>query len=158
MYSVHIILQSTWYSQHVSHCCHSRSCGCSDYCSAFLVLAYPACPGKDLLNRSRVLLHYYNHFMALFLGLPWWAGTRRNIHPLTSGLSIILYLYPPSIAIYSILPVQLCSWQSLHNLSPSPVWSTSWSGTLYFILRTFFLPIVVFFLQHKPITTQLVLL
>jgi len=28
-------------------------------------------------------MHYYNRFTALCLGLPGWAGTRRNIHPLT---------------------------------------------------------------------------
>jgi len=28
-------------------------------------------------------LHTHNHLMALFLGLPGWASTRRNIHPLT---------------------------------------------------------------------------
>jgi len=27
--------------------------------------------------------YYYNRFMALCPGLPQWAGTRRNIHPLT---------------------------------------------------------------------------
>jgi len=27
--------------------------------------------------------HYYNPFTALYLGLSGWAGTRRNIHPLT---------------------------------------------------------------------------
>jgi len=36
----------------------------------------------------------------------------------------------------------------LHNLSPSLLWFTSWSGTLHFILHTFLHPIIVFFLQH----------
>jgi len=26
--------------------------------------------------------YYYNHFMTLCPGLPWWSGTRRNIHTL----------------------------------------------------------------------------
>jgi len=29
------------------------------------------------------LYYYYNRFTALCPGLPGWAGTRRNIHPLT---------------------------------------------------------------------------
>jgi len=34
----------------------------------------------DVLNICNV--HIDNRFMALYLGLPGWAGTRRNIHPL----------------------------------------------------------------------------
>ena len=37
-----------------------------------------------------------------------------------------------------------------HNLCPSVLWSTSWPGTLDFILHTFLRPIIVFFLQHGP--------
>ena len=38
---------------------------------------------------------------------------------------------------HSLLPVQfMCLTVLLHNLSPSPLWSTSWSWTLYFILVT----------------------
>jgi len=32
--------------------------------------------------------YYYNRFMALCLGLPGWAGTKRNFHPLTSIMII----------------------------------------------------------------------
>jgi len=40
-------------------------------------------------------------------GLPGWAGTRRNIHPLTPILiSTILYQLPPSTMIHGNLPVQ----------------------------------------------------
>jgi len=46
-----------------------------------------------------------------------------------SWSSLILYLLSPS-TIHSILPVQFCSWQFLHNLSPSPLWSTSRSVIL----------------------------
>ena len=52
--------------------------------------------------------------------------------------SVILYLLPPSTAIHGVLPVQFtCLTVFLHNLCSSPFWSTSWSGTLHFILRTF---------------------
>jgi len=47
---------------------------------------------------------------------------------------------------YIILPVQFTSLTVfLHNLCPSPLWSTSWSGTLHFILHTFLHPIILFF-------------
>jgi len=44
------------------------------------------------------------------------------------------------------------------QLSSGPLWSSSWSGTLYFILHTLLHPIVIFFSQHTPIPLQLVLL
>ena len=41
---------------------------------------------------------------------------------------------------------KLCAWQSfLHNLSPHPLWPTSWSGALHLIFHTFLHPISVFF-------------
>jgi len=39
----------------------------------------------------------------------------------------------------------------LHNLSPNPLWYSSWSDTLHFILHTFLHPIIVLFPQHMPI-------
>jgi len=43
------------------------------------------------------------------------------------------------------------SWFNLRasqSFSTGPVWSTPWSGTLYFILHTFLHPIIIFILQH----------
>jgi len=55
-------------------------------------------------------------------------------HSNLSWSSIILYLLPLSTTIDNILPVQfMCLTVFLHNLSPSPPWSTSCSGTLHFI-------------------------
>ena len=106
-----------------------------------------------------------NCLMALCPGLPGWAGTRRNIHPLSEchshlcWSSNILYQPPPSTMIYSILPDQVtCLTVCLHNLSPCHLWSTSWSGTLHFILHKFLHPIIVFFLQYMSIPLQPVLL
>jgi len=48
----------------------------------------------------------------------------------------------------------LRAWQFLHNLSPSPLWSTSWSGTLHFILHSFLHQVIVFFSPHMPIPLQ----
>jgi len=76
-----------------------------------------------------------------------------------SWSSIILYLLPPSTTIHSILPVQFtCLTVYLHNLSPSPLWSATRSGTLHFVLHTFLHPVIVFFSQQMPIPMQPVLL
>ena len=73
-------------------------------------------------------------------------------HSHLSWSSIVPYLLPPSIMIHGILSVQfMCLTVFFHNLSPSFLWSTLWSGTLHFILHTFLHPIIVFFLQHMPI-------
>ena len=66
-----------------------------------------------------------------------------------------LYQLLPSTTIHSILPVQItCLTIFLHNLSPSDLWSTSWSGALHLILHTFLYTVTVFFSQHMPILLQ----
>ena len=61
-------------------------------------------------------------------------------------------LLSPSTTNHGILRIQsTCFAVFLHNLSPSFLWSTSWPGTLHFILHTFLHPIIVFFSQHMPI-------
>jgi len=67
-------------------------------------------PSKEL--RDRLGTHTRTHTQLFYgsgfcLGQPGWAGTRRNIHPLT--LIVVInhpYLLPPSTAIHGILPVQ----------------------------------------------------
>ena len=78
-----------------------------------------------------------------YLGLPGWVGTRRNIHPLTSILIIRHPLSTSSIYYDPYYPS--CSINvpdsPFHNLTPGPLGSVFfWSGTLYFILQTFYLP------------------
>jgi len=76
------------------------------------------------------------------------------IHSHLSWSSFIPYLLPPSIMSHGILPLQFTYLTVFfHNLSPSFLWSTSWSGTLHFILHTFLHPIIVFFSQHMPTAT-----
>jgi len=77
-------------------------------------------------------------------------------HPLTPVVVINHPLSASSnIVIYGILPVQFtCLTVFLHNLWPNFLWSTSWPGTLHFILHTFLHPIIVFFSQHMPIPSQ----
>ena len=67
-------------------------------------------------------------------------------HSHLSWSSLIPYLLPPPITNHGILPVQFtCLTVFFHNLSPSPLCSTSWPGTLNIILHTFLHPIIVFF-------------
>ena len=87
--------------------------------------------------------HTHTHTTVLRLcgfcsGQPRWAGTRRNIHPLTLILVINHpYLLSPYNTIHGILPIpSTCFTFFFHNLSPSFLWSTSWRGTLHFILHT----------------------
>jgi len=104
--------------------------------------------------------YYYSRlwpFIRDYLGEPVPEETFTYLYLLWS--SIILYLLSPSTTIHSILPVQftyLAVFQ--HNLSPCPLWSASWSGTLHFTLNTFLHSIIVFFLQHMPAPMQSVLL
>jgi len=110
-----------------------------------------------------VCMWYNTHTTVLRLcgfcpGKPGWVGTRRNIHPLTLIMVINhSYLLPPSIVIHGILPVQsTCFTVFFHNLCPSFLWSTSWPGTLYFILHTFLHPTIIFFSQHMPIPLHVI--
>jgi len=121
---------------------------------------------ESLLARStcRIETHTHTHncFTALWicLGQRGWDGTRRNIHPLTP---IVIINCPLSVS--SIYydpwhpPCSIHAPDSLfHNLAPSFLWSSSWPGTLHFILHTFLHPIIVFLSQHIPIPLQPVLL
>jgi len=120
----------------------------------------------DLIKRlNHIRAHTHTHTAVLWLSgfclqQTRWAGTRRNINTLTLlWSSIIPYLFPPSITFHGFLSVQFtCLTVFFHNLSPSFLWSTSWSCTLHFILHTFLHPIIVFFSQQMPIPLQPVLL
>ena len=46
----------------------------------------------------------------------------------------------------SIFLVQFtCLTVLFHNLSPGLLWSSSWSGTIYFVLHAFLHPVIIFF-------------
>jgi len=75
-----------------------------------LLLAHPGCPGQNPESRKMVVVVVRKQqqlFYGTLSGTPRWAGTRRNIHPLTPILIIILYQLPPSTKIHSILPVPI---------------------------------------------------
>ena len=95
-----------------------------------------------------------------------WSGTSRvgryqKKHSPTqtpSWSSDILYHLPPFTMIHNILFIQFTFLTVLFdNLSPGPLWSSSWSWTLYFMHRAFLHPVVIFS-QHMPIPSQPVLL
>ena len=84
-------------------------------------------------------------FVRGYPGEPVPEETFTHSHPSTS--SDILYQLPPSTTtmIHIILLVQFtCLAVLFNNLSPGPLWSSSWSGTLYFISHTSLHPIIIF--------------
>ena len=73
-------------------------------------------------------------------------------HFSTCCRNFFLHSCPRHLNFHSILPVQItCLAIFLYNLSPRPLWSTSWSGALHLIFHTCLHPISVFFSQHMPI-------
>ena len=142
-------------------------------CDIFVLLAYDAKERQHWVNRLRATAEYHselssssnssvsistvvthththNRLTAFGPGQPRWAGTRRNIHPLTP---ILIIGHPlstsPFTTIHSILCVQFtCLTVLFDNLSAGPLWSSSWSWNLNFILHTFLHPIIIFFSQH----------
>ena len=62
------------------------------------------------------------------------------------------------ICLMHLLQSMASSLFTIHNLSPSFLWCTSWPGTLHFILHRFLHPIIAFFSQNMPIPLQPVLL
>jgi len=73
-------------------------------------------------------------------------------HSHLSWSSIIPYLLLPPFMIHGILFVQFtCLTVLLHSRSPSFLWSTSWPGTLHFILHTFLHEAILFQKIYSPI-------
>jgi len=106
----------------------------------------------DLVTTTTIVLR---PFVRDYLGEP--VPEETLTHP--PSWSSNLYQLLPSTTIHSILPVQITHLAIfLHNLSPCPLWSISWSGALHLIFHTFLHPTSVFFSQHKPISLQPVLL
>ena len=89
-------------------------------------------------------------FMTFWMGLPVWAS-RKETFTHSPLLIIIQSLSASSIHYdHSILFVQFrCLTIFLHNLSPSPLWSTSWSGASSYCVH-FFTQSVSFFRNTCP--------
>jgi len=93
-----------------------------------------------------------------------WSGTTRvgryqkkhsltHIHP-DHRTSFINFRHLFT-TIHSILFVQFtCLTVLFDHFCPRPLWSSSWSWTLNFILHRFLHSIIIFFSQHMPISTQ----
>ena len=113
-----------------------------------------------ILKDNREYTHTHNRLMAFVRdnpGRPVPEETLIHSHPTRS--SDILYLLPPFTTIHGILFVHFsCLTILSDNLCTGPLWSSSWSWTLNFILHTFLHPIIIIFSQHMPIPTQPVLL
>ena len=85
--------------------------------------------------------------LTAYTGRPVPEVTLTHSHP--SWSMDILYHLPPFTTIYSIIYVQFtCLTVLSDNLSPGPLWSSSWSWTLYFILHAFLHPVIIFFAAH----------
>ena len=102
-----------------------------------LQLLYSSCfkysENKSIQSIGLVLksTHTHNRLMAFVQDYP--DGPFAQ-HP--SWSSDILYQLPPFTAIHSILFVQFtCLTVLFDNFSPGPLWSSSWSWTVYFILH-----------------------
>ena len=101
----------------------------------------------------------HNSFNGLLSGTTWPVPEETFTHSCPSWSSDILYQLPPFTMIHSILFIQFtCLTVLFHNLSPGPLWSSSWSWTLYFILHAFLHLIIIIFSQQRPIPSQPVLL
>ena len=92
-----------------------------------------------------MITHTYTHtqpFNGRLSGttrVGWYQKKLTHSHP--SWPLDILYQLPPFTTIYSILCVQFtCLTIHFDNLSPGPLWSSSWSWTLCFILYAFSSP------------------
>jgi len=86
-----------------------------------------------------------------------WVSWYQKKHSPThlSWSSSNIYQLLPSTRIHSILCVQFtCLTIFLHNVCPSPLWFTSWSGALHLILYTFFTQSVSCFRNTWPIPSQ----
>jgi len=71
-----------------------------------------------LVDREILDHYYYNRFTALCPGLPGWAGTRRNIHPLTYPDHCPTFV---SFSIYYDPQHPPCSIYVLDNLFAQPL-------------------------------------
>jgi len=109
-----------------------------------------------ILNQTTVL-----QLSGFCQGQPGWAGTRRNVHPLTPILTINHPLSASSVYCDRWHPP--CSIYVPGSFFAQPLSKCSlvylfWSGTLHFILYTFLHPIIFFFSQHMPIISQTAML
>ena len=73
---------------------------------------------RNVNKATHTHTHTHDRFTALCPGLPGWAGTRRNIHPLTPVLLINHpYHLPPSTTNHTIILAQSTYIYILGNLS-----------------------------------------
>jgi len=114
-------------------------------------------------NQSCMHTHTHTHTQQFYISLDFVRDIQGEPVPEEtftqshlSWSSVISHLLPSSIMIHGILPVQITYMTVFfRNLYPNFLWSTSWPGTLNFILHTFLHPVIVFFSQHMLIPSRL---
>ena len=123
-------------------------------CSNFTFFVHVNCGLGSVILRLQCNTH--NRLIAFVRdnpGRPVEEETLTHSHPTWS--SDILYHLPPFTTIHGVLFVHFtCLTILSDNLCPGPLWSSSWSWTIYFILHTFLHPIIIIFSQHMPIPTS----
>jgi len=93
--------------------------------------------------------YYYNCFMAVWIlcgttRVSWYQKNHSPSHTYRGYQSfLICFLHLLRSMASSMLNIHAC--QSFCTISPTFLWSTSWPGTLHFILHTFLHRVVVFF-------------
>ena len=107
-----------------------------------LVPLNPSTSLKYTHSSAKYLIPVKHRLTQLFYG-PLSKTTRELVpeetftHSHLSWSSTILHQLPTSTTVHRILHVKFtCLTVFSHNLSPSPLWSTSWSDTVDFILNT----------------------
>ena len=99
-------------------------------------------------------MYTHNCSIALCLGLPGLDSTRRNIHPLTQKKHSPTHTHPDHrtsfinflhLLRFTAISIYVLGSPLSKPLSSGSLWSSSWSGTLYFILHAFLHPITIFF-------------
>jgi len=116
---IHSWHQSNFTTKHPGHVSRVLS---AQYYSTVAVITFTIF-GQYLIKLCHVkcsnLIIYWVWPFGFCLGQPGWAGTRRNIHPLTPMVVIKYpYLLPPSTTIHGTLPIQSTRFTVFfHNLS-----------------------------------------
>ena len=145
-------------------------CQCVKIQNFMLHICYCLCTQTHMHARTHAHTHTHTHTTVLRLFGFLWDNPSELVpeetftHPHLSytHTSTPIVIFNNSLlasSIYFELWHLLCSIYMpdslfFHNLSPSFLWSTSWPGTLCFILHTFLHPIIFFFSQHMPIPLQ----
>ena len=102
----------------------------------------PNTPPTQARTHARAHTHTHTHTHTQLFNSLWYGTSRvgryQKKHSSTHNHPDHQTSFPPFTTIHSILFVQLtCLTVLFNNLCSGPLWSSSWSWTLYFILYAF---------------------